>query len=75
MLAMSSMNDRPVELVQLSMIRAKNCELLANQMELNSADSYFTVGMFSALDILMERPINSLLDPLPLADDIKQAIL
>ncbi|MFW2372947.1 MAG: EAL and HDOD domain-containing protein [Gammaproteobacteria bacterium] len=75
MLAMSSMHDRPVELVQLSMIRAKTCELLARQTVLGSSDSYFTVGMFSALDILMERPINSLLEPLPLSDDIKQAII
>lgn len=75
MLAMSSMNDRPVELVQLAMIRAKTCELLASQKGLSSTDSYFTVGMFSALDILMERSINNLLEPLPLADDIKQAIL
>ncbi len=75
MLAMSSMDDRPVEMVQLSMIRAKTCELLATAMELESADSFFTVGMFSALDLLMQRPIQQLLEPLPLSDDIKHAIL
>lgn len=75
MLAMSNMDDRPVEMIQLSMIRAKTCELLAMTVELESTDSYFTVGMFSALDMLMQRPIHQLLEPLPLADDIKQAIL
>ncbi len=75
MLAMSSMNDRPVELVQISMVRGKTCELIAQKTGHKPEDSYFTVGMFSALDILMERPIASLLEPLPLADDIKQAIL
>ncbi|TNF36230.1 MAG: HDOD domain-containing protein [Gammaproteobacteria bacterium] len=75
MLAMSSMDDRPVELVQISMVRGKICELIAEKIGRVPEDSYFTVGMFSALDLLMERPIASLLEPLPLADDIKQAIL
>lgn len=75
MLAMSSMNNRPVELVQISMVRGKTCELIARKTGRSPEDSYFTVGMFSALDILMERPIDTLLEPLPLADDIKQAIL
>lgn len=75
MLAMSSMNDRPLELVQISMVRGKACELIAHKTGRSPEDSYFTAGMFSALDILMERPIETLLEPLPLADDIKQAIL
>jgi len=38
-------------------------------------DSYFTVGMFSALDILMQQPIKSILAKLPLSETVKAAIL
>jgi len=75
MLALSSMNDRPLELIKIAMVRAKTCELIALKLNLKDEDQYFTAGMFSALDILMEQPIKSLIQPLPLADDVKQAIL
>jgi c-di-GMP phosphodiesterase len=75
MLALSSMNDRPLELVKIAMIRAKTCELIAKILKLNDEDQFFAAGMFSALDILMEQSIESLIKPLPLADEIKLAIL
>jgi c-di-GMP-related signal transduction protein len=75
MLALSSMNDRPLELVKIAMVRAKTCELIAKILKLNDEDQFFAAGMFSALDILMEQSIESLIKPLPLADEIKLAIL
>ena len=75
MLALSSMNDQPMALIKISMVRARSCELIAKKLGLKNEDQYFTVGMFSALDILMQRPLDVLLDPLPLTDEIKQAIL
>ena len=75
MLALSSMNDRPLELIKIAMVRAKTCELIALKLKLKNEDQYFTAGMFSALDILMEQPIRSLISPLPLADEVKLAIL
>jgi len=75
MLALSSMNDRPLELIKIAMVRAKTCELIALKLKLKNEDQFFTAGMFSALDILMEQSITSLINPLPLADDVKLAIL
>ncbi len=75
MLALSSMNDRPLELIKIAMVRAKTCELIALKLNLKDEDQYFTAGMFSALDILMDQTIRSLINPLPLADDVKLAIL
>jgi len=75
MLALSSMNNRPLELIKIAMMRAKICELIALKLNLKNEDQYFSAGMFSALDILMEQPIKSLINPLPLADDVKQGIL
>lgn len=75
MLALSSMEDCPESLLEIAVIRAKMCELLAKCADLPNSDSYFTVGLFSALDVLMKQPLKSLLVSLPLHDDIKDAIL
>jgi EAL and modified HD-GYP domain-containing signal transduction protein len=75
MLALTGMDDKPKEQVRLAMIRAKSCELLAEKAGLKPLDSYFTVGMFSALDLLMNRGLEELLSPLPLADNIIAALL
>ena len=40
-----------------------------------SKDSYFTVGMFLVLEVLMKQPIKDTLMNLPLSEEIKSAIL
>ncbi len=75
LLALSSVGDQPASLIKLGMVRAKVCELIALRFKLKDEDQFFTAGMFSALDILMERPIETLIEPLPLADSVKRGIL
>jgi len=75
MIALSKLDDRPSEMIQIAMTRGKMCELLAEQANLGSVETYFTAGMFSALDILMEREINSLIEPLPLSKEVVAALL
>lgn len=75
LLAMSSLDDRPSEILRTAMIRAKMCELIAEKMGANNIESYFTVGMFSALDLLLQRPLAELLKPLPLSNEILLALL
>ena len=75
MIAMAKLDDRPSEMIHIAMTRGKMCELLAEQAKLGSLESYFTVGMFSALDILMEREISELIEPLPLSEEVADALL
>jgi len=75
MLAMSTLNDRPSEILRTAMTRAKMCELIAEKLGERSAERYFTVGMFSALDLLLQRSLEDLLEPLPLGDDVITALL
>ncbi|MEN8259955.1 MAG: hypothetical protein ABFS02_05105 [Pseudomonadota bacterium] len=56
------------------MIRAKMCELLATRAGENS-DNFFLVGMLSNLDGLIDAPMEDILETLPLAEDLKHAIL
>ncbi len=75
MMALSGMDNKPLEQVRISMIRARSCELLAEKAKLKPVDSFFTVGMFSSLDLLMNRSLEELITPLPLADNIIAALL
>lgn len=74
-MALASMDDRPPEMIRLALLRAKMCELLAKVKGKKTLDSYFTVGLFSALNILMERELSELIKPLPLSEDVVAALL
>lgn len=75
MMALTGLNDKPQEQVRIAMSRAKNCKLLAEHAGLMALDSFFTVGMFSALDLLMDQSLENLITPLPLTDNIIGALL
>lgn len=75
MLALCSLDDRPLEILHIAMIRAKMCEILAETTGSRQPESYFTVGMFSALDLIMQRPLEKLLQPLPLSSEIVAALI
>lgn len=75
MMALSGMDNKPIEQVRISMVRARSCELMAEKAELKQADIFFTVGMFSSLDLLMDRSLEELISPLPLADNVIAALL
>lgn len=76
LLSVSSMaDDKPVELVVSSLIRARLCEQLAEPcgMEDQQADM-FLMGLFSLLDVIMSRPIDEILQEISVQDDIVAAL-
>jgi EAL and modified HD-GYP domain-containing signal transduction protein len=74
MLALAGMDDKPTELFRLSLIRAKFCELVGEQLKDPSKDMYFTVGLFSVLDAIMDQTLSELLDKLNLDNRIILAL-
>ncbi|MFO1465981.1 MAG: HDOD domain-containing protein [Steroidobacteraceae bacterium] len=74
LIALSRLNSRPSELLTMVLVRARTCELLAAAAGRKNPAAYFTVGLFSLLDVMMETPMNELLDKLPLAEEIKAAL-
>ena len=75
MMALTGLDYKPREQVRIALTRAKNCELLAEHAQLTALDSFFTIGMFSALDLLMDQSLENLITPLPLTDNIIGALL
>jgi EAL and modified HD-GYP domain-containing signal transduction protein len=75
LLAVAGLGDKPVELVTQAMQRARMCELLAKAAKRANSEIYFTVGLFSLLEALMNAPLDKILQSLPLSEDIRDALL
>ncbi|MBW1645125.1 MAG: HDOD domain-containing protein, partial [Deltaproteobacteria bacterium] len=68
--------DKPRELINLSCIRGKFCELLGRQSRYQFKPSMlFTVGMFSLMDAIMDQPMAKIMEKLPLAEDLVKALV
>jgi c-di-GMP phosphodiesterase len=64
------------EVMHLSLVRARMCELLAAASGIPRARGpLFLVGMFSMLDQILETPMDSLVDSMELAPDIRLALV
>ena len=48
---------------------------LAEALGQEKPDAFFTVGLFSTLDALLDGPIDEVIQDLPLSDEIKSALL
>ena len=68
--------NKPDELVIQSLVRAKFCECTAPKIGLAYRSSdLFLMGLFSMLDAIIDRPLDEVLEDLPLSDDVKSALL
>lgn len=67
--------DKPQELVKNTLVRARFCEAIAAELDLekNTSD-FFLLGMFSMVDALMGRPMKEILLELPLNREVKKAL-
>ena len=72
---LTGVDDKPTELSKLALIRAKMCEILAIKIELEDSSSYFSVGLLSVLDAMLDRPMEQVLNELNVNDELKQALL
>jgi EAL and modified HD-GYP domain-containing signal transduction protein len=72
----STQDDKPEYLYGLSIQRARYCELLLRKVPTAmNAGQGFLVGMFSLLDSLLDRPIEQIVDEIPVDESIKLALI
>lgn len=68
-------DDKPTELVNLSIIRARFCAQIADyKAEEENPPKAFLTGLFSLVDALLDQPFDVILEKLPIAPAIKAAI-
>ena len=65
---------KPIELMQMCVIRARFCELIASKVAKQVQGEAFLTGLFSLLDAILDKPMDLLVDKLPFPDEIKAAL-
>ncbi len=68
-------SEKPAELMRLAMTRAKFAEGIALLHRQTDTAKAFLTGMMSLMDAILDEPMSSVLTKLPLAKDIKDALV
>ncbi len=75
LVALTGGPSAPRELSVVGLTRARMCELLGSDRNDVARDELFTVGLLSVADALLEVPLQTIVDELPLADEVGAALL
>lgn len=68
--------DKPTELLNISLIRGKFCEMAGSLLGYSHRnEDLFLMGLFSLLDAILERPLEEVLASIPMAADTRGALL
>lgn len=73
--SMGSIDDKPQELMLMALLRGKMCEIMSESDDHEQRGMYFTVGLFSMLDSIMDLSMEEVLSTLPLTDEVNAALL
>ncbi|MBA6390065.1 HDOD domain-containing protein [Colwellia sp. BRX10-3] len=77
LLALTNLSeDKPAEIMRLSLIRAKFCEQISllKKVQVNPPKAFLT-GILSLIDGILDHSIEGILEILPIHQDIKQALI
>jgi EAL and modified HD-GYP domain-containing signal transduction protein len=74
-MALSGSSTQSNELFRILLIRARACELIATSQGLKEPESYFTVGLFSAIDAVLMADKQWLIEHLHFPKEINNALL
>lgn len=75
--AENQMDEGAEEFLRLSLMRANFCSSLMNyakDMPITKSDAYL-MGMFSTLNYLIDAPLEEILQPIPVCQEVKDALL
>jgi len=76
MFAVNVNPDKPSELINSAMARAKFCELVAQDISAPvDASIAFLTGLLSLIDAILDEQLETILEKLPLAQEIKEPLL
>lgn len=68
--------DKPSEIMRLSLIRAKFAENLAKNFDLAmKSEELFIMGLFSILDVILEKPMSEALMDVHVSKDVYEALV
>jgi EAL and modified HD-GYP domain-containing signal transduction protein len=71
---MAGLKHKPREVLVTAIVRARMCEELGRRLG-GDLDGLFTIGLFSVLDAMFDRPLDRILRELPLSAAVTEALL
>ena len=74
LLVLAGVDGKPYELFRIALVRARHCEQLGEMMSCSDSSAYFTAGLFSTLDALLDVPMQELIASLPLTEELTVAL-
>lgn len=77
LIALSGSEEKPNELTVTALLRGRLCELIGRRRPAATvgSDAFFTVGLFSVMDAIMDAPLDEVLEALPLNAEARVALL
>ncbi|MDY0212944.1 MAG: HDOD domain-containing protein [Desulfuromonadaceae bacterium] len=73
--SLGAIDDKPKEVVTMSLVRAKMCEVIGGAEDADRSSEFFTVGLFSLLDTIFDTTLEEVLEQMPLDLEIREALL
>jgi EAL and modified HD-GYP domain-containing signal transduction protein len=68
--------QKPPELIEMSMVRARFCELTAEKTGMRiESDAFFLAGLFSLLEVMLDSNFETILKDVPLPSLTQEALL
>jgi EAL and modified HD-GYP domain-containing signal transduction protein len=71
--AISLAGPHSAELIRMALVRARFCELFAEQRGLPSTE-FFLTGLFSLLDAILDRPLAQIIEQIPITNLCRDAL-
>jgi EAL and modified HD-GYP domain-containing signal transduction protein len=75
MLLLAGLDSKPQVLILAALLRARFCQLIGGRVGHEDPQKLFTVGLLSMMDAFLDRPLDELLKNIPLAGDVRGALL
>ncbi|UAA37251.1 HDOD domain-containing protein [Paraneptunicella aestuarii] len=66
---------KPMELIRMSVIRARFCEFIAEKSHPAMKDQAFLLGLFSLIDAILDKSMEDIVQALPLVEEIREALI
>lgn len=73
--AMAGFEGKSAELLHTGLVRAALCRSLSEETGTGQPETAYTTGLLSVLDALLDQPMPSLLEQMPLSADITSTLL
>lgn len=75
LIVMSRIEDKTIDLFKTGLVRASMCSLLAAKIKPGAEDIFFTAGLLSVIDALMDLSMEEVMQQLPLSEELQNALV